>query len=168
MSDRENRTNLFSLDRQSGEITQLTDLDPADGEFEEKVSINPVRDEAYFYQGNRVMALDLHSLDLRSLYTRPKGYIRGGTNPTADGKYVCTFHAQDMSHRFRIDLTHGYIGFREYWEAHPHCPIVRVAVDGSGSEVVYEENYFLGHINPSPKLANIMTFCHEGPSGDWI
>jgi oligogalacturonide lyase len=62
-----------------------------------------------------------------------------------------------------MDLGHGYVGFDECWEAHPHSMIVKIPVDGGPSEVVYEENYWLGHFNASPKLPNIVTFCHEGP-----
>ena len=34
---------------------------------------------------------------------------------------------------------------------------------GSGEEVIYEEDYWLGHVNTSPKMPHILTFCHEGP-----
>lgn len=169
-SDRENRTNLFSIDLEStdkrypGEITQITDVDP------EKASVggifvNPVRDQAIFQQGRTLMAIDLETLEERSLYTRPEGFVGGGTNVTADGDYVCTSLRTDLSDRIHTDLGHGYVGFREVWEARPPCKIVKVALDGSGAEVVYEEDYWLGHINTSPKIPNILTFCHEGPWG---
>jgi len=162
ISDRENRTNLYGVDLESGEIIQLTDLDPAQGTIG-SVSKNPKLEEVCFYQGKELKALDLNSLALRTIYTRPEGYAGGGTNVTADGKFVCTYHFQDLSSQFRVDLGHGYVGFREYWEAHPHSMIVKVAVDGSGSEVAFEEDYWLGHVNTSPKLPHILTYCHEGP-----
>ncbi len=161
-SDRDNHTNLFGVDLESGEIAQLTDLDPAQGEVD-GLSKNPVREEVYFYHGDTLMALDLASLNLRPVYTRPKGYRGGSANATADGKYICAGYGEDLSDRIMMDLGHGYVGFREYWEAHPHCMIVKVPIDGGPSEVVYEEDYWLGHINASPKLPNIITFCHEGP-----
>jgi len=162
LSDRENRTNLFSIDLESGEITQLTDVDPDEGRIG-SINVNPVREEAIFYRGNTLTALDLGLLEMRPLYTRPGGYVGGGTNVTADGKYVCTGHSQDLSDRFHVDLGHGYVGFREIWEAHPHSMIVKVALDGSGSEIACEEDYWLGHFNTSPKLPHLMTYCHEGP-----
>jgi len=173
ISERENRHNLFSIDLQTGEILQLTDLDPARGALEAKVAVNAARREVVFYQGNRMVILDLDTLDERAIYERPAGYVRGATNVTADGKFVLTYHVQDLSDR--IDDP----GFRDYvigrkggnsgdfqklvWEARPHGMIVRVAADGSGSEVVYEEDYYLGHVNPSPVLPHVLTFCHEGP-----
>jgi oligogalacturonide lyase len=161
-SDRENRTNLFGVDLESGDITQLTDLDPARGHVG-GLSKNPVREEIYFYHGDTLMALDLASLDARPLYTRPEGYVGGSANATADGKYLCAGYREDLSDKILMDLGHGYVGFDECWEAHPHSMIVKIPVDGGPSEVVYEENYWLGHFNASPKLPNIVTFCHEGP-----
>ena len=162
ISDRENRTNLFGIDLESGEITQLTDLDPEKGRIG-AVSKSPVREEAYFYHGDTLMVLDLRSLQICPLYTRPKGYTVGQTNATADGRYICTYHSQDLSNRFRIDLGHGYVGFREIFEAHPHSMIVKVDIDSGKSEVVFEENHWITHVNTSPKLPHILTFCHEGP-----
>ncbi len=162
VSQRENATNLFGIDLQSGEITQLTDLDPAGGDVG-GIFKSPVREEACFHYGKAVMLIDLQSLEVREIYRRPAGYSGGGTNITADGKYLCTYLYQDLSDHIRIDLGHGYVGFREIWEAHPHSQIVKVALDGSGTEVVFEENYWIGHVNTSPKLPHILTFCHEGP-----
>jgi oligogalacturonide lyase len=38
-----------------------------------------------------------------------------------------------------------------------------VAVDGSGGSVVFEEQYWIGHVNTSPTQPHLLTFCHEGP-----
>jgi len=162
LSDRENCTNLFGVDLENGDITQLTDLDQAKGQIG-GLSKNPVREEIYFYHGDTLLALDLASLATRAIHTRPQGYVGGSANATADGAYICAGHTRDLSEQFLVDLGHGYVGFREIWEAHPHSMIVKVPVDGGPSQVVYEENYWLGHINASPKLSNIITFCHEGP-----
>lgn len=161
-SDRENRTNLFGVDLESGDIVQLTDLDPAQGRVG-GLSKNPVCEEIYFYHGDTLMGLDLASLDARPLYACPRGYVGGSVNATAGGRYLCVGYREDLSDRVMMDLGHGYVGFEECWEAHPHCIIVRIAIDGGLSEVVYEEDYWLGHFNASPKLPNILTFCHEGP-----
>jgi oligogalacturonide lyase len=47
--------------------------------------------------------------------------------------------------------------------AQPRSRIVRVAVDGSGAETVWEEKCWVGHVNTSPTQPNLLTFCHEGP-----
>lgn len=165
-SDRANRTNLFGIDLQSGEITQLTDLDlpppPAESSFL-FASKNPQRDEVYFWHGRTLMALDLNTLAERDLYEAPPGFMTNMTNVTADGRYLCTGLYEDLSGRFRVDLLHGYVGFREYWEAKPLSQILRIDTEQGTAEVVFEEHSWIGHVNTSPLLPNILSFCHEGP-----
>jgi oligogalacturonide lyase len=163
-SDRENRSNLFSADLQSGEIVQLTDLDPVHGEPKpQSVTLNPKRPEAYFHQGRTLMALNLETLALRALYTTPAGFNSGSTAATADGRSLIIGLSTDLSDRILMDLGHGYIGFHEYWAAHPRCLIQKMDLDTGDVQVVYQEDSWLGHLNPSTTQANIMTFCHEGP-----
>ncbi len=163
-SDRENRTNFFGVDLTSGELTQLTDLDPAQGNIgAQSMTVNPVRDEIYFYQGKTVFALDLNTLAPRPLFTIPPGYTPQSANATADGKYLVTGYTQDLSDRFPVDLGHGYVGFHKIWAAHPHCVILRIALETGESEIVFEDKCWLGHLNTSTTLPHIMTFCHEGP-----
>ncbi|MGH7145619.1 MAG: oligogalacturonate lyase family protein [Planctomycetota bacterium] len=158
-SDRGNATNLYSVELKSGRITQLTDLAPG-AEFL-NTSVNPTRAECYFFHRHKLWALDLKRLRLRVLRPTPDGYMPNITNVTADGKYLCTVEVKKPT--FATDLLHGYVGFAEMHAARPHCRIVEVAVDGSGTRVLFEENAWIGHINTSPTQANLVSFCHEGP-----
>lgn len=165
-SERGNRVNLYSLDLMSGEITQLTDLDQPPPLAETSflfASVNPVRPEVYFWHGRDLVALDLHTLDERRIYRAPERFLTNITNVTADGRYVCTGLYEDLSDRFAIDLLHGYVGFVEYWEARPRSQIVRINVDNGDADIVFEEQYWIGHVNTSPTLPDILTYCHEGP-----
>ncbi len=163
-SDRENRTNLYSADIQSGEIVQLTDLDPRDGEPRcQSVTLNPVRPEAYFPQGRTLLALNRDTLALRKVFTTPDGFVGGSASATADGRYLMVGMHADLSDRIMLDLGHGYVGFHELWEAHPHSQIIRLDLDTGEQQVIYEEDSWLGHFNPSTTQPGIMTFCHEGP-----
>ena len=165
-SDRENRTNLFGMDLGTGEIIQFTDLEPVGLPRETQflvACVNPTCDEAYFWYDRQVVALDLESLESRTLWEMPEGFVRSMLNCTADGRYVCAGIFEDLSDRFRIDYLRGYVGFGETWEARPLSRIVRVATDGGGAETVWEENTWIGHINTSPTQPHVITFCHEGP-----
>lgn len=165
-SDRNNRTNLFSLDLDSGVITQLTDLEPVplprEVEFL-RACVSTLNNEAYFWHGLSLMALDLDSLKQRELYRMDEGWDVSMINVTADGKYVCASISEDLSDRFAVDLLRGYVGFWETWEAMPRSHIMRIAVDGSRVDSVWEENYWVGHVNTSPTQPHLLTFCHEGP-----
>lgn len=165
-SDRGNRTNLFSIELASGAITQLTDLEmpPPPGETSFLfASTNPQRDEVYFWHGRDLLALNLDTLEERMLYQAPDDFLPNMTNVTADGQSVCTVLYEDLSTKFNIDLLHGYVGFAEYWAAKPRSRILRIDTERGGAETVFEENYWIGHINTSPALPHIISFCHEGP-----
>jgi oligogalacturonide lyase len=82
---------------------------------------------------------------------------------TADGEWVCTALQEDLRDRFEIDLAHGYVGFHELWEARPLCQVLRVGTRTGEAQVVYEERVWITHINTSPGVASVMTYCHEGP-----
>ncbi|REF36276.1 oligogalacturonate lyase family protein [Thermasporomyces composti] len=166
-SDRGGSSNLYSLDLRTGEYRQLTDLEEPPGSGSgafQSTSVNPVRPEAYFWWRNTLVAIDLETLEERTLYTVPDGFHGGGqTNVTADGAYVCVNIGQDLSDRIPMDLGAGYVGMREYWAAKPRCQIVRVPTDGGEPSVVWEEDSWIGHVNTSPTRPNLLTFCHEGP-----
>ena len=165
-SDRGNRTNLYSIHLQSGEITQLTDLEPVGLPRETQflsICVNPTRDEAYYWYDRELRALDLVTFEQRVLCLLPEGFVRSMINCTADGLYLCSGVYEDLSERIRIDVERGYTGFREIFGAHPESRILRIAVDGSGAECVWCEACWIGHVNTSPSLPNILTFCHEGP-----
>ncbi|MFQ3630201.1 oligogalacturonate lyase family protein [Roseiflexus sp.] len=165
-SERGNRVNLYSLDLTDGTITQLTDLDqpPPPGETSFLfASVNPVRSEVYFWHGRDLVALDLHTLEERRIYRAPDRFLTNITNVTADGRYVCTALYEDLSDRFAIDLLHGYVGFAEYWEARPLSQIIRIDGETGAADVIFEEHAWIGHVNTSPTLPNILTYCHEGP-----
>jgi oligogalacturonide lyase len=163
-SDRLGETNLYSLDLQSGKITQLTDNLVGHAHLL-TACINPVRPEAYFWLNDDVIALDLKTLEQRIIYHSPPGWLRNMSNCTADGKYFCTTIYENLNERLQSNPNFARSNFEKYWEARPLSRIMKIATDGSSAEAVWEENYWIGHVNTSPTQPNILTFCHEGP---WI
>lgn len=171
-SDRNNRTNLFGLDLASGAIEQFTDLDPVplprEVEFL-RACKNPLRDEVYFWHDRKLLALDLANSKLRTLMEIEPRWCVSMTNCSADGKQVYFGAWEDLSDRFTVDLLRGYVGFAETWAARPTSQIIEVATDGPGTgagprpRIVFEEKYWIGHVNTSPTQAHLLTFCHEGP-----
>src|SRR3972149_1949328 len=118
-SDRENTTNLFSIDLESGYILQLTDYAPQIAPYETELlstCVNPIRPEAYYWYGRDLMAIDLHSLAEHVLWTIPTGFSRSMLNCTADGKSVCVGIHEDLSDQIRIDLHRGDVGVRGIFE----------------------------------------------------
>ncbi len=165
-SDRGNATNLYSIELSSGELTQLTDLAPLplprEVEFL-RACVNPTRDETYFWYDLDLIALDLTTLKSRVIFRMEEGWDVSMINCSADGAHVYASISEDLSDRIRVDYLRGYVGFAETWEAKPLSRIVKAATDGSGGDTVFEEQYWIGHVNTSPTRPNILTFCHEGP-----
>lgn len=166
-SERENAVNLFSVRLATGEITQLTDF-PPERDYPPALSflhtsVNPRRDEAYFWKGNDLLALDLRTQSLKSIYALDPHFRPTNTSVSSDGKVVCVGAHEDLSAKFKVNLLYGYVGFREYFDAHPVSRVIEIATDGSASHVLWEENNWIGHVNTSPTQPNLLTFCHEGP-----
>lgn len=165
-SDRGNRSNLYSVHLESGEITQHTFGDMPRGAKETSFlscALNPTRPEAYFWRGRDLMAMDLMANQERRLFEAPDGFLVNMLNVTADGRQICTALYEDLSDRFAVDLFNGYVGFREYWAARPQSRLMTIPTDGGPAREVFAEHSWIGHVNTSPTLPNILTFCHEGP-----
>jgi oligogalacturonide lyase len=165
-SDRNGKTDLFSLELKTGSILQLTDLEDRPdmkGAILLWASLNQKNREVYYWHGKILEAVHLDSLKVRELYRVPAGFDNNMANVTCDGRYVCTALYEDLSGKFEVDLLNGYIGFGEYWEAMPLSKIIRIPVTGGLAETLFEENYWIGHVNTSPTQPTWLTYCHEGP-----
>ena len=149
-SDRNNHTNLFSIDLKDYTIQQLTNLEPVplprEVEFF-RACKNPVREEAYFWHDLELISLDLESLHQSTIFKLDSGWNISMSNCSADGKNIYFGTWEDLSHLFEVDLLRGYIGFEDTWKAEPRSKIIRVATDGSENEVIFEEDYWIGHVN---------------------
>ena len=165
-SHRSARTNLYGIDLTTGEIEQLTDLEPVplprEVEFF-RACKNPVREEAYFWHDLSLLAVDLVSKRIRRLHQLDPGWCISMSNCSADGKRVYFGIWEDLSDKIRTDLLRGYVGFKETFEARPKSKILEVGVDTGEARVVFAEKYWIGHVNTSPTQRNLLTFCHEGP-----
>lgn len=159
-SDRGNRTNLFSMDLLDGTMTQLTDM-PGNDVMD--ACLNPEGTVAFVKAGRSIFSLCLETLTETLLYTSPDGFKIGNLSCSSDGRYVMTCIQEDLSNRIRLDLGNGYVGHRELMEAAPESRIIQVNAANGEATAVYEAKRFITHINASPKIPWLMTFCHEGP-----
>lgn len=165
-SDRAGETWLCSVELKTGQLTDILNVDQlAKGASAPLLfmSLNPVKSEAYFWCGQTMLAVDLTSGQTRPLYEIPPNYQPNISNVTADGKYVCSCCYESVGEGGSEGLLKGYLGFREYFLAKPHSQVLRMAVDGSGGQVVHEDHNWIGHVNTSPTQPHLLSFCHEGP-----
>ncbi len=163
-SDRANAGNLYGIDLDSGQIRQLTGVLP--GQLGPKpfgTCVNPTRDEAYFIVGKTLHAINLTDLSERKLWEVPEGKKAGMPNCTCDGRFVVvTLEPPPPGDLATIPTRQGPTNLA-IWELHPRAQIVKISTETGEAEVVWEEDYHLGHVNTSPSRPNVLTFCHEGP-----
>jgi len=163
MSDRHNTRNIHSIDIASGEISRLTNM-PTDGvDIASSLGINRQRNEVYYMKSGQLFALSLETLETRLLYTKPEGFNFGGAKPLACGKYLVGALSEDTSKRIYENTSAGYIGMRQKYMAKPDCRILRINLETNEIDEIWQENCWVGHVNPSPTQAHLLTFCHEGP-----
>lgn len=162
-SDRGNARNIYSVAMDSGELTQITDFGPEEHPRLQTLYINPTRPEVYFLNDNTMYAVDLHTRERRELYRPPEGYNAMSFSCTADGSQLCMSIGEDLSSKIHMDLGHGYVGFHEYSAARPDCRIVAIPTTGGEARTVFQEAFWLNHVNASTALPDVLTYCHEGP-----
>ena len=158
-SERDNTPNLYSLDLESGEIEQLTDLPTPDypnGNSLQLTFVDPICKTAVFFSNRELCALDIERKTVKVIFRVPDGYFNHIVSIGADGKYAYTSIFEDVRDR-RKGTT-----LQDTFDAHPHSKIMKIAIDGSGSECIFEEDNFIAHVNASPTDPDILTFCHEG------
>ncbi|MGE5550606.1 MAG: oligogalacturonate lyase family protein [Bacteroidota bacterium] len=164
-SDRENASNLFRYDLPANTITQLTDLE---GEERPEGYYSAVNNAHYFWYGKVLYELPLATLELRPVYEAGDDFVpRNTLSVTADGKYVCTLLqlADDVKPTGDAAIGFAYSRFVELFERKPMSRVVRIGIATGKLEVMHEDRHHMGHVNASPVLPNVLTFCHEGP---WI
>lgn len=160
MSDREGQSNLFRYDLDDGRITQMTDLK---GPGKARGCISTVNNANYFWWQGQMIELDLDTLEERVIWELPPGMVPDNrANPTADGRYLCSRLMEDIA-QARPTIDFAYSRFREHFHARPLSQIIRVEIATGQMEVIHEDRCYIGHINTSPSLPDILTFCHEGP-----
>ena len=174
VSDREGRSNLFRYDfpgeiASGGTITQLTDLTGPNIENERVFDHRPqgafsaTNGKYYYWWRNVLYELDLHTLEERVVFEADPAKVLGiHATTSADGRYICNT-MRDRVENDRPELEYPYFKFPDLHPKQPATQILRIEVASGRCEVVHEERCFITHVNHSPTLPDILTFCHEGP-----
>ncbi len=162
-SHRDNAANYWRVDPDSGEMRQVSDFSPADDPDLLTGFVNPRRDEVYLFSDRTLLGMDVESGSCRRLAEVEDGFVAGNLSCTSDGRTVCFVEREDLSGRINVDLRNGYVGFRETFEARPHCRIRAVDLESGHVRTLHEDDRWLGHCNTSPADPDTLTFCHEGP-----
>lgn len=160
MSDRENQSNLFRYDLEDGKITQVTDFKTAG---HARGCWSEANQRLYYWHDRKIYELDPDSLEEKVIYeAAPDMEPEARANPSADGKYVIS-RLQEHIPEDKPSISFAYSRFHEMFHRKPLTQIFRVEIATGKMDVILEDKCYMTHINTSPKLPNIMTYCHEGP-----
>jgi oligogalacturonide lyase len=160
-SRREGRSNLYSLDTATEEITRLTDLEHG---VYGCTRVNDATDEVYFaydpegstYDNDRILGLNVETLAVREVARKPDGYDGYGfgvDDVLADDERLLVSVSE------HIDAEGHEARRAEY----PHCAVFAADIEGDGVELLHDEEYWISHVNASPTRPEMFTYCHEGP-----
>lgn len=154
-SDRSGTEQLYSVDLETGLITQVTDLDG----FHAEVSVDHERETLYLWVADSLVRFDLSRLRVTDvLYEAPAGYDAGSLSVNADGSAV--YFAVGET----VDLPGERSSFDERFEARPHAKICSVPTDGGEATVLREvDRWADSHVNASPTRPELFVYCEEGP-----
>ncbi|ADB62759.1 hypothetical protein Htur_3901 (plasmid) [Haloterrigena turkmenica DSM 5511] len=155
-SDRDGTQQLYSIALESGEITQLTDLPAAIS----GVTRVATESTALFWCDDRLVTLDLESLEVTPLYERPDGYAGSIAAGTANGERAVVALSE------KLDIE-GRSADREQWiadrmDAGPHSKVLSIPLSGGEPTVHVEDDRWLNHVNASPTRPELVTYCEEG------
>lgn len=157
-SDRTGESQAYSLDLESGLLTQLTDVpEAADDGTSNRPAIVEDGDAVYCWSGDRMVAVDFDTLSVRTLYEKPEGYVGKIPGVRADDGAVIVSIVENVRDRTGDDW------MTEKFEMGPHSKVLSIPTDGGDVEVLHEEEKWIGHVNPSPTRPELLTYCEEGP-----
>ena len=160
VSDRENQSNLFRYDLDTGLITQMTDLE---GCGRPSGCVRAANNALYYTWGGAIHELNLDTLEERTVWSENLPMrIHGRSSPTADGKYLCVMLMEEQRQKESC-ISFSYSSFQKLHKLKPLTQIVRIEAATGQADVIHEDRRYMGHVNSSPMLPDIMTFCHEGP-----
>jgi len=161
-ADRDNASNFFSCDLDTGIVTQLTD---SQSTAHLRGTLCPANNCFYYWPGDKVMELNLATLEERVIYTVPPTMInRTSGSITADGKYVILLIQEKVEAK---GVSFSYSQFEALFHARPFSQIMRIEIATGKAEVIHEDRCYMGHLNTSPRRPELLTFCHEGP-WSWV
>ncbi|MCS7069295.1 MAG: oligogalacturonate lyase family protein [Meiothermus sp.] len=148
--------NLFRLNYQTGEMTQLTDEDHPVG----SVTKTPDSELIAYITGGKVKLLDTRTGKTTVLYEENGGFNLYSPSISSNRRYV-GFARNERVQAINTNINYG--GFKESFYQIKDGRITLAHIDGSGHFDAYCDTHWLGHFQFAPDDPTLAMFCHEGP-----
>lgn len=161
------RKNLFKVNLETGERTQLTEFEK---HFDKVSAVTKSPDSEYvvFVGDGDLYSLNMKTGECKCICICPEGYELGHPSMSCDKKYIALaaniklpdYAAKMMENK---DGNQNYFGFKERMYAIKSSYLIIARMDGSGSEIVFQDTHWMGHVQFAPDTNEYITYCHEGP-----
>lgn len=156
--------NLFRMDLDSGEITQITD--EPEGSNDPDSHAGPVQSvtktadsEIIVYRtGGKIRKLDTRTGENITLFDGT-GYNLGAPSIAPNRRYVAFCRNEDV----QVQGGPNYTGFKERFYLVKDGRITVAYLDGSGWFDIFKDTHQVGHFQFAPDDSTLGTYCHEGP-----
>jgi oligogalacturonide lyase len=156
--------NLFRMDLDSGEITQITDepQDPTGGGTQtgrvESVTKTPDSEIIVYKSGNRIRKLDTRTGETITIF-EGTGYNLGAPSIAPNRRYVVFCRNEKVN----VKRGPNYTGFKDRFYLVKDGRITLAYLDGSGWFDVFKDTHQVGHFQFCPIDSTLGSYCHEGP-----
>jgi oligogalacturonide lyase len=150
--------NLFRMNLDTGEITQLTD-EPRSVGAPGGITKTPDSRIVVYHMGNQIRKLDTETGEITTLYEETGDYSLGAPSIARNRRYIA------FARNENVPVAYGpnYTGFKDSFYLIKDGRITLAYLDGSGWFDVYKDTHWVGHFQFCPDDSTIGTYCHEGP-----
>ena len=156
--------NLFRMQLDSGEITQITDESPEPGEDVERfgsvqsVTKTPDSEIVVYKVGNQFRKLNTQTGENIKIFS--DAIYNMGAPSIALNRRVVAFCRNE---KVKVQDGPNYTGFKDRFYLVKDGRITLAHLDGSGWYDVFKDTHQVGHFQFCPIDSTLGTYCHEGP-----
>src|SRR4030067_1058243 len=156
--------NLFRMDLNSGEITQITDETPLPGEdssrngLVQSVTKTPDSEIIVYKIGSQFRKLNTRNGENIKIY-EDQLYGFGAPSIAPDRRAV----AFCRNEKVKVLDGPNYTGFKDRYYLIKDGRITLAYLDGSGWFDVFKDTHQVGHFQFCPTDSTLGSYCHEGP-----
>lgn len=157
---------LFTLELQTGKITQVTQGEAIKMGHGCHALIAPSGQKAYYYSNEELKVVDLSTLESRQLMHIPFSYNFHSLSITNDGRYLAFTIVEEQNYLSRQFAEKNPVGnptARESFFMQPRSLIIRYDTVKEAMHIVYGADRRMTHVSLKPDDGDIMLYCHEGP-----
>jgi len=147
--------NLFRMNLDTGEITQLTD----ETRSMSGVTKTPDSRIVVYAMENKIRKLDAETGEITTVYNETGGHTLGSPSIARNRRYIAFCRNDDVN----VARGPNYAGFKDRFYLVKDGRITLAYLDGSGWLDVFKDTHQVGHFQFCPDDSTLGTYCHEGP-----